>query len=142
MKICGKCGKLLDFSMFNKRKAGGFQSRCKPCHAEDMRYYRAKNPELYRQRWRESYQRHKEKRIAAVIAWKKRTGSGYASVIVSNAVKRGDLPNLKTEDIACVKCGMRRAVNYHHKDYNKPLDVIPVCHRCNRTLGPAKPKTK
>lgn len=40
--------------------------------------------------------------------------------------------------LTCVDCGAPAKV-YDHRDYNKPLDVDPVCHSCNATRGPALP---
>jgi hypothetical protein len=36
----------------------------------------------------------------------------------------------------CVDCGAQ-ARDYDHRDYNKPLEVNPVCRRCNLRRGPA-----
>lgn len=57
---------------------------------------------------------------------------------VSLAVQRGDLVNLKTNHVACVDCGAR-ANAYDHRDYNKPLEVVPVCGSCNFRRGHAVP---
>ncbi len=51
------------------------------------------------------------------------------------AVRRGEIPVL-TGEIPCVDCG-RAAQQYDHRDYNKPLDVDPVCRSCNYKRGPA-----
>ena len=32
---------------------------------------------------------------------------------------------------------MRRATQYDHRDYNKPLEVTPVCPSCNGKRGAA-----
>ncbi len=53
---------------------------------------------------------------------------------VANAVKAGKLPPVRT--LTCVDCGAP-AVGYDHRDYSKPLDVQPVCRRCNWKRGPA-----
>lgn len=53
---------------------------------------------------------------------------------VSNAVKAGKLPHPHTQK--CVDCG-RWAQVWDHRDYNKPLDVEPVCRPCNYRRGPA-----
>ncbi len=37
----------------------------------------------------------------------------------------------------CVDCGAP-ASDWDHRDYDKPLDVVPVCRRCNVLRGPAK----
>ena len=36
----------------------------------------------------------------------------------------------------CVDCGAN-ATDYDHRDYNKPLDVEPVCRSCNIRRGNA-----
>lgn len=36
----------------------------------------------------------------------------------------------------CVDCG-KRAHDYDHRDYSKPLEVEPVCRSCNLKRGPA-----
>ncbi|MFI4963627.1 MAG: hypothetical protein ACHP6H_07215 [Legionellales bacterium] len=51
---------------------------------------------------------------------------------VHKAIKRGELKLAKEQD--CVDCGAI-ATCYDHRDYNKPLDVSPVCDRCDRVRG-------
>jgi hypothetical protein len=55
---------------------------------------------------------------------------------VRRAVLRGELVNLKTSYIECTDCKNRRAMFYDHRDYNFPLEVIPVCRSCNSKRGP------
>ena len=56
---------------------------------------------------------------------------------VSKAVKAGDIPHISTQ--SCVDCG-KQAAAYDHRDYNKPLDVEPVCKSCNYKRGAAIPR--
>lgn len=56
--------------------------------------------------------------------------------IVARAISKGLLPALNGL-VACVDCGVV-ATEYDHRDYNRPLDVQPVCHQCNIRRGPAK----
>lgn len=58
-----------------------------------------------------------------MVAWAKRNG-----LLV-------DLAKIKTR---CADCG-DRAIQYDHRDYNKPLVVDPVCQSCNLRRGPGKP---
>lgn len=60
---------------------------------------------------------------------------GRAQGIVGIAKKRGLLAVLDGE-IQCSDCDLP-AVVYDHRDYGKPLDVSPVCLRCNRIRGAA-----
>lgn len=55
---------------------------------------------------------------------------------VNAAVRGGLLPRLAGNNIRCVDCRKPAAV-YDHRDYSKPLDVQPVCHRCNQKRGRA-----
>lgn len=55
---------------------------------------------------------------------------------VKQAVRDGYLPRPTT--LLCLDCGAPAQV-YDHRDYNKPLDVEPVCHACNVKRGPALP---
>lgn len=64
-------------------------------------------------------------------------GGIAARTVVASAVKRGDLPPAK--QLICVDCGAK-ARDYDHRDYNKPLDVEPVCRGCNVRRGAAVPK--
>lgn len=51
------------------------------------------------------------------------------------AIRRKVLP--KADQLWCKDCGMQATV-YDHRDYDKPLQVEPLCHRCNARRGPAK----
>jgi hypothetical protein len=56
--------------------------------------------------------------------------------ITKAAVRYGFLPNPST--MTCADCG-RPAECYDHRDYNKPLDVDPVCISCNSQRGAGIP---
>lgn len=68
----------------------------------------------------------------------KKTGMLEAIFAVTKAVKNGILAPVKT--LICVDCGSQ-AQCYDHRDYNKPLEVVPVCRKCNFRRGSAKPLT-
>jgi hypothetical protein len=50
------------------------------------------------------------------------------------AVQNGRLSPATSQ--ACADCGTP-AFGYDHRDYAQPLDVAPVCRRCNRKRGRA-----
>ncbi len=52
------------------------------------------------------------------------------------AIQSGRLAALDGS-VACVDCGAA-ADRYDHRDYSKPLDVVPVCRGCNKRRGAAK----
>lgn len=63
-------------------------------------------------------------------------GRTDAGVAVAKAVKAGILPAVTA--CRCSDCG-KPATEYEHRDYNKPLDVVPVCKSCNFRRGMAIP---
>ena len=66
------------------------------------------------------------------------TGSkpSFIESAVARAIRRGDLPPAK--ECVCTDCGAL-ARHYDHRDHNKPLEVEPVCVRCNLLRGHAIP---
>lgn len=59
-----------------------------------------------------------------------------ARAITNCAVRVGFLPDPR--DFLCVDCN-RPAECYDHRDYNKPLEVEPVCRPCNSSRGAGIP---
>ena len=52
--------------------------------------------------------------------------------ITNNAIKKGYLNNPTL--LKCILC-VNKAVEYHHSDYNKPLEVIPLCKKCHTQIN-------
>ena len=63
-----------------------------------------------------------------------RTPQREAHYQVARAIRSGDL--LHPSHFACADCG-GPSIHYDHRDYSKPLEVVPVCRRCNYKRGPA-----
>jgi hypothetical protein len=57
-----------------------------------------------------------------------------ASLAVKRAITTGEIAPPLT--LICVDCE-QPASCYDHRDYRRPLDVSPVCDRCNQRRGPA-----
>lgn len=64
-----------------------------------------------------------------------KSGQEAAINAVYSAVARGALPPARGQQ--CADCN-EPATEYEHRDYGKPLDVVPICRRCNILRGPAK----
>lgn len=123
----------------------------------------AKNPDILRvQKWREkNRERYNEKqrllmrknyipklpKPCVVCGQPARTanakfcencfvGSRPSSIeyAVARAVRQGLLKPIR--ECICVDCG-KPAQHYDHRDYNKPLEVEPVCVACNHARGHA-----
>lgn len=90
---------------------------------------------------RASYEKERRKKPEAVAYQKHRnrifklTNAYYAKMEVYKAVRTNKIPSPKT--LICVDCG-NDASEYDHRDYNKPLEVSPVCRSCNAFRGRGK----
>lgn len=68
-------------------------------------------------------------------------GATKARTEVQKAIRKGILLCLKKNKVKCCLCRYR-ATEYDHRDYNKPLEVSPVCKSCNQEIGKAIPLEK
>jgi hypothetical protein len=94
---------------------------------------------LCEQNWRDRQSQHCRYCITANLIYRKYgTGQVEAIKAVKREVKEGRMQ--PPTAFACVDCG-EPAVAYEHRDYNRPLDVEPVCRSCNGHRGYAIPKT-
>lgn len=127
-KRCGKCGACKPRSMFsvNRNNPDGLQGYCKGCAADyeaaarsrrnaQKRAWRASNRRRCRAAYRDYGRKYPERRAAHDA--------------VKEAVKAGKLPRVST--CSCFVCG-KQAEQYHHVDYSKRLEIIPVCRKCHR----------
>jgi len=81
--------------------------------------------------------------------WHRKTPQArWANSKVATATLAGRLERPTDRD--CVDCGGPVKV-YDHRDYSRPLDVEPVCYRCNfmaeeppqqRSIGPSGPHAR
>lgn len=58
----------------------------------------------------------------------------YAASQVAQAIRAGEIARPETKP--CAYCG-GPALVYDHRDYHRPLDVVPSCDSCNHKAGPA-----
>ena len=61
-------------------------------------------------------------------------GTSFCGLQVANEIRLGRMK--KASCFNCADCG-KAASEYDHRDYNKPLDVEPVCRSCNIRRGSA-----
>lgn len=83
--------------------------------------------------------RHHNAKLCFPCADHTKNGGNKAHREVKKAIKNGIICPVK--QLKCLDCG-KQAEIYDHKDYNKPLDVEPVCRSCNRKRGSAIPLNK
>lgn len=133
-KQCGRCGEEKPISEFNRMSSSADwrQAYCRRCNALNRRAYYAENREGENARNRAYYQSNRQ-----VL---RRYNEGYyarypervrAAGLVNYAVKSGELPQISTQ--RCAGCG-QQATEYHHPDYSRPLDVVPLCHSCHKRV--------
>lgn len=122
---------------------------------------REKNPEKYRQQEREYYHNNKKRKegvIRHAKIWRKNNPEKAAEIgrnwsrrnpekkqkikrdhcnrfperykartKISNYIREKKIAHPSTLKCSCGK----QAAEYHHEDYSKPLDVIPLCKKCH-----------
>lgn len=91
-------------------RGGSNHFRCTPCRAAGVRGGRAAIPRDF--------------------------GQAAALHAVGAAIRDGRLTHPRL--LRCTDCA-GPAVEYEHRDYNRPLHVDPICRRCNLLRGPAIP---
>jgi hypothetical protein len=69
--------------------------------------------------------------------WSKRQKlTAPAHKAVADAVRSKKIPPASA--LICVDCG-KQAKCYDHRDYSKPMEIEPVCIKCNAIRGPGAP---
>jgi len=123
-ETCVSCGKV------RALKRASLYGWCRSCAKAGWREY-------YAQRRRKEKQRVQSERFKKNLRSHIRSAWTYHAVSqVSAAVRDNRLPRLSEVYIACVDCG-KRATDWEHRDYTKPLDVAPCCRSCNSKRGNA-----
>lgn len=140
---CTKCGDVkgcADFYVSNQRS-------CKECIRASVRANREANSDYYRSYDRMRYREFEHRKEVARKSSKSvpmpdrvekqreaRAGAGRekykARVAVGNALRAGRLQ----KDSNCFFCDAATALQAHHHDYTKPLDVFWLCSRCHGKL--------
>lgn len=127
-KKCFKCGDTKPIDQFYKHSqmGDGHLNKCKDCTKLDVKTQRQANPEHYRE-----YDRTRGNRQGYEYTKKYRAlnpDKTKAHHMVNNRVHRGTMVK-KTE---CEECGSTFAIEAHHEDYSKPLDVTWLCSACHK----------
>lgn len=97
---------------------------------EKGKEFRIKNPTYDKIYKKNNYERKKK--------YESKTGMNKAISKLHWQITIGNIIDLKKEYVSCSYCD-KRAIQYDHRDYNKPLEVMPVCQSCNKKLGCAIP---
>lgn len=126
LKKCTKCNEEKELDCFYKKISGRSTADCIICHKDAVYFSKNRTRVEYRQSFegkksinqasRKSYRKNREK-------WRARYKARYA-------IQKGII--IKPD--SCQDCGIKcsgHALQAHHKDYSKPLDVIFLCYKCH-----------
>jgi len=121
-KRCSKCKLEKNVSEFYRDKSSndGRFCWCKQCHDKNNKKY-------------QHTERFKAKRARITKTYRKNHTQKYkATTILYHAIERKGFPKAST--YKCIyNCGAQ-AEQYHHPDYSKALNVIPVCDKCHKSI--------
>jgi hypothetical protein len=155
-KVCNHCGQLKPKSCFSKRSCykDGLEYYCKICSnlllreyrrenhgafLENSRSYRNANRDKINEYNRDYYQKHEAKQKAKsrrtyfknkdyyILKAKERRAKNKLEIKARSEASR----KICLDNKICSICGISKAQDRHHPDYNKPLEIIPVCKRCH-----------
>lgn len=146
MKTCTVCGQSKELSAFGLKKSHNGKrytnGLCRACGIVKAKQWAKANPEKRKAIWkrhaeknrekvassnRAYYQRHRDRRLAAMYEyWRLNPEKRSARKEVHKALLRGDLKRKP-----CEECGSIKRVQAHHHDYSKPLDVKWLCTLCH-----------
>jgi len=126
-KKCIKCGinKHLDDYYVHKKMADGHLSKCKSCIKDyvNLSPFRIERKKEINRKYSRS-PRGRATSNKAVKSYQKRYPiKTIARRATIEAIRVGIL-----ERKPCVVCGNNSQIHAHHEDYNKPLDVVWLCH--------------
>jgi hypothetical protein len=130
MKLCTKCKTEKDEADFNRNSSAsdGLQHRCKPCQIAANREWAQRNPETRRAAAARRYQRELLKFGGRRPSKQSDPTKHRAHVAVELAIKQGRL----TRPLICEDCGADgRAIQAHHDDYSRPIEVRWLCAPCH-----------
>jgi len=150
-KLCKKCGNQKDISEFYKHSQmkDGYLNICISCKLLDVKKYRKNNIERIREYDRKrgltekkkeatkkyikrlkTYEQDRYKTMRREAVRKNRNKDKEkqrARWRLQKAVEKG----LVIRPKSCTLCGSKANLEGHHKDYNKPLEVIWLCRKCH-----------
>lgn len=133
-KRCYGCKETKPIEEFhrNSKQKDGYSTRCKECAIKNARTNYIKNRERHQE-----YQRaHRVTNTEYYKNYSIEYGRRYpervrANNMIYREVAANRLPPVRT--LKCDTCD-KQARHYHHPDYSKPLEVIPLCESCHRRV--------
>ena len=145
MKQCRTCKEIKSLSEFHKhhRRKDGHANECKSCvKKRQQKWYKETREERLIQR-KEYYDENREKilaqkRLPEIHLRNLAVGREWyqnhpekmkATSKLNYAIKKGII----TRPEVCENCKQKpdKTLHGHHEDYNKPLEVIWLCHACH-----------
>lgn len=121
-KICVRC-------KINQVYGVGNRSQyCKLCAMLNKRERDTKYTSKWHKEQRKKYPQKTREQDRKIYFNRQLQNQAMAKVYQALSNKTLDKP------IECECCGGRKKVCGHHKDYNKPLKVIWLCHKCRKFL--------
>ena len=149
MKTCIKCKEEKPLELFSKNKAAkdGRQSNCKGCEKEYMKEWRRVNRERYLEGSREYDRQHRKQqaankrnyyaahredinRKARVYGEKNKQGARAHDVIAREIKHRG----MSRGECSRVDDTCYGQIEFHHPDYDKPLEGFSLCKSHHQRL--------
>lgn len=131
-RTCRKCGEAKPMAEFHRhrRSIGGRRWACRACRAK----YQHENLDKVRVWCKRYYDNDPEACRIRKREWRRRNPQPQTDEVrarnrAQHARRRG-----RIKLGSCVVCGERKATEFHHADYSKPLEVVSICPEHHRSL--------
>ena len=146
-KQCSVCKQIKPLDEFYKKSAAkdGHRSQCKECCQEYAKKHYTSGGREYGNRYYASERGHERCKVAWErystsergkkthrknnnIYYQKHPNEIRARRVIGHAIHNGKLSHVSK--YLCRTCD-NQAQEYHHPDYSKPLEIVPLCRKCH-----------
>lgn len=115
---------------------------------ERLKEWREDNKEKIKEWKKKDYIIHREKRIKSIKNWQENNEEKYKKINIEKGklYRKRHPEKTKAQSIVnnyhikipkgqlCVICNKNLAIERHHPDYNKPLEIIFLCRECHNKI--------
>jgi len=135
VKTCGRCKEIKPVGEFyrDRYRNDGLMNRCKACDSKHHSDSYMSDHEKRKQMKRDDYARNRLWYISYHKKYReKNLKASRARMLCALAIASGEL-----KPQPCEECGKKLAINAHHDDYDKPLDVRWLCDKHHQSFHAA-----
>ena len=126
---CKDCVKKRNNARYDKARWRQYYLDRKKHYDEYRHRYFLENQDYIRDRMRKYYYSHRDEMLASMQLWRANNPKkSLAHNLVNKAIYNGELANPQI----CEYCTGTTTIEFHHLDYDRPLEGLWLCRSCHR----------